>query len=228
MLLLLTGCVSSEPASEAGVPSTGSLQVRVVDGDGLNIDGVRHRLHGIDAPERDQTCRDRAGLPWSCGSAATQHLKSLVNGKEVYCRGSETDDYGRLLSTCFVDDLNLNASMVESGLALAYVYYSSRYVKQQDRARNRRQGLWSGEFVKPWDFRKAERTSRAQGNNNDPLDTPVKGNIGRKGTRYYHCPGDRSYQQTRISVSKGERWFRNAAEAEAAGWSRPPRSGKCR
>jgi endonuclease YncB( thermonuclease family) len=45
----------------------------------------------------------------------------------------------------------------------------------------------------------------------------IKGNIGSSG-RIYHLPGSKSYAETQISESKGERWFCTEAEARAAGW----------
>lgn len=49
---------------------------------------------------------------------------------------------------------------------------------------------------------------------------PVKGNIGATGERIYHLPGMRSYDRTAIDPARGERWFRDAEEAERAGWRR--------
>ena len=48
----------------------------------------------------------------------------------------------------------------------------------------------------------------------------IKGNISSSG-RIYHVPGSRSYEQTRIDESKGERWFCSEEEARAAGWRAP-------
>ncbi|MDO5286853.1 MAG: hypothetical protein Q4G45_08555 [Actinomycetia bacterium] len=48
----------------------------------------------------------------------------------------------------------------------------------------------------------------------------IKGNISAKGERIYHVPGQRSYNQTKISPAKGERWFCSEAQAQAAGWRR--------
>ncbi len=45
----------------------------------------------------------------------------------------------------------------------------------------------------------------------------IKGNIGSGGERYYHEPGDRDYERTRINRT-GERWFCSATEARRAGW----------
>jgi hypothetical protein len=48
----------------------------------------------------------------------------------------------------------------------------------------------------------------------------IKGNINTQGERIYHVPGQRYYDETRISFSHGERWFCSEAEARAAGWRR--------
>ena len=84
-------------------------------------------------------------------------MRHLTKGKTVTCIGNTKDQYGRLIANCFVGDLNLNATMVESGMALAYRYYSLEYVEQEDFAREAKQGLWSGEFIAPWDWRKGKR-----------------------------------------------------------------------
>lgn len=46
----------------------------------------------------------------------------------------------------------------------------------------------------------------------------IKGNVSTRGERIYHVPGQRYYDDTRISASHGERWFCSEAEARAAGW----------
>ena len=46
----------------------------------------------------------------------------------------------------------------------------------------------------------------------------IKGNISHNsGKRIYHMPGDRDYERTRISTSRGERYFCTESEARAAG-----------
>ena len=46
-----------------------------------------------------------------------------------------------------------------------------------------------------------------------------------RGIRIDHIPGDRDYERTRISTSRGERYFCTEAEAEAraCGWRRAGR-----
>ncbi len=46
---------------------------KVIDGDTLEIQGQRIRLHGIDAPESQQLCR-LDGKPWQCGKDAANAL----------------------------------------------------------------------------------------------------------------------------------------------------------
>lgn len=48
----------------------------------------------------------------------------------------------------------------------------------------------------------------------------IKGNVSTRGERIYHVPGQKYYDDTRISASHGERWFCSEADARAAGWRR--------
>lgn len=48
----------------------------------------------------------------------------------------------------------------------------------------------------------------------------IKGNVSTQGERIYHLPGQKYYDDTRISASHGERWFCSEEEARAAGWRR--------
>lgn len=50
-----------------------------------------------------------------------------------------------------------------------------------------------------------------------PTSCSIKGNIS-SGEKIYHLPGDRHYDVTKISESKGERWFCSESDAVNAGW----------
>ena len=132
----------------------------VIDGDTIGISDVNIRLNGIDTPEIEQICRTN-GLIWHCGVEAAKVMRHLTKGKTVTCIGNTKDQYGRLIANCFIGNLNLNATMVEVGMALAYRHYSFEYVEQEDLAKERKQGLWSGEFIAPWNWRKGERLPQA-------------------------------------------------------------------
>lgn len=91
---------------------------RAVDGDTLDMTGQRIRLHGIDAPEAEQTC-DRSGTVWACGTDATAHLRQLVSGNSMECVQKETDAYQRIVATCRVGQLDLGLLLIDAGLAVA-------------------------------------------------------------------------------------------------------------
>ena len=151
ILILLASWLLSSVAS-ADLSGT----ALIVDGDTITISGNKIRLSGIDTPERKQTCR-KASITWRCGYEATETLRRWTYTKEVRCVGDTKDRYGRLIANCFVDGYNVNARIVYEGLALAYRKYSKQYVPEEDKARAAKRGMWAGEFVAPWDWRKGKR-----------------------------------------------------------------------
>ena len=50
--------------------------------------------------------------------------------------------------------MNLNATMVEEGWAIAYRYYSKDYVKEEEMAKTEKKGIWKGSFIEPYIWRK--------------------------------------------------------------------------
>ncbi|WP_235836985.1 thermonuclease family protein [Cereibacter johrii] len=182
---------------------------RVIDGDTLEIEGVRVRLFGIDAPEHDQTCGDPDRL-WPCGSWATERLELLLGGRAVRCEGDERDRYGRLLATCEARGEDVGARMVREGAAVAYRRYSARYVREEARAEAEGLGVWSGPIQRPEDYRHAPPAPPP------PEDCAIKGNVSRNG-RIYHMPGQADYARTVISGPE-EQWFCTSAQAESAGF----------
>ena len=60
-----------------------SGRAKVLDGDTLEVGGVRIRLHGIDVPESSQSCR-AGGRRWSCGREATLALTRRGPGRVVW------------------------------------------------------------------------------------------------------------------------------------------------
>ena len=206
--------------------TTHSGSARVIDGDTLEIRGTRIRLHGIDAPESAQRCR-AAGRAWPCGREATRALSGRIAGRPVVCEERDRDRYGRSVAVCRAGGEDVNAWMARAGWAFAYRKYSHSYVAEERAAKAAGRGIWRGEVVAPWEWRKGERLAGAGGGANTPTDAQqgsgrcaIKGNIGKDGQRIYHVPGGRYYERTRINRSKGERWFCSEAEARAAGWRR--------
>jgi len=129
---------------------------RVIDGDTLELNGERIRLHGIDAPEMKQTC-ERDGVTWLCGKEARKALAAWIGRRDVDCVGDKRDKYNRLLAHCSVDDQDIGEWMVSRGLAVAYNRYSYEYQRAEYAAKSAKVGMWAGEFQKPWDWRKSRR-----------------------------------------------------------------------
>ena len=206
-----------------GASAAGDLTgvASVIDGDTVEIHGRRVRLHGIDAPESAQLCERPGGERWRCGQRAALALADHIGRVPITCRGRDTDRYDRVVAVCFKGSEDLNAWLVAQGWAMAYRRFSQDYVTMEDRARASRNGIWSGRFVMPWDWRAGKRLTGARPpDDRGQQRCDIKGNINARGERIYHVPGGRWYARTRIDRSKGERWFCSEKEAGDAGWRR--------
>jgi endonuclease YncB( thermonuclease family) len=133
----------------AGEPS-------VLDGDTIRIGATTYRLHGIDAPEKAQTCL-RDGVEWLCGQESAAYLRSLVRGLYVTCEQKDRDRYGRIVAVCRAGEIELNREMVRAGMAWAYIRYSSEYTDSEAEARDAGRGVWGSEAIPPWEWRKGRR-----------------------------------------------------------------------
>lgn len=127
---------------------------RIVDGDTIWIGPTKIRLHGIDAPESKQTCRKADGREYRCGEMATFALLEIIETHWITCKGETVDRYKRRIAVCYAGPYDINAEMVRRGWALAYRRYSMDYVDEEEDASNRKAGMWQGEFMKPWEWRK--------------------------------------------------------------------------
>lgn len=187
---------------------------RVVDGDTLDVGGMRVRLEGIDAPELAQTCQTATGGTWACGKAAAAMLRKLAEYQEVACDRTGTDRYNRTLATCFVDGINIEEVMVRAGLAWAFVKYSTSYVAVEAEARQEKIGVWQGAAQAPWEFRRnGWQVAEAAA----PKGCAIKGNVSANG-RIYHMPWDPWYEKVKMDERRGKRWFCSQEEAASAGW----------
>jgi endonuclease YncB( thermonuclease family) len=128
---------------------------RPIDGDSLWVGVYEVRLKGIDAPEGSQTCL-RKGVTWNCGDAAREALSRLIARQTITCDVSERDVYGRLLVNCGAGDRDMNAAMVESGMAVAY----GGYWKEEREAKAAHRGIWGSEFQMPRQWRDEHKQPR--------------------------------------------------------------------
>lgn len=125
-----------------------------VDGDTLEMTGFAIRLFGIDAPEAGQVCH-RDGEAWPCGAEAAALLAELVAGEAPACEQRGTDADGRLVAVCTAGPLDLAATLVGAGYALALAETSDDYAARAEQARRHRLGLWASEFEDPAAYRAA-------------------------------------------------------------------------
>ena len=130
-------------------PIAGLAEAR--DGDSLMIGRHRVRLNGIDAPERNQTCK-KAGKSWPCGRKAQRHLARLIGNHEVDCTVVKRDRFNRLLARCRAGKRDLNRSMVRDGMAISF---GGSYRLDEASARRAKYGLWSGQFERPQQWRRS-------------------------------------------------------------------------
>lgn len=203
-----------------GLPAWAEIRgkLRVVDGDTVDVGKTRVRLHGIDAPERDQPCTTLSGQNWACGDWVTRQVTDLYQGAEARCDPLDRDGYGRIVARCFVKGQDIGAEMVGLGLAYAFRTYSEDYDLQEKAAFVADRGIHGFTMQSPARY----RLTRITGRDAPDPDCRIKGNISAKGERIYHLPGQAFYERTGIRTAQGERWFCSEAQARASGW-RPAR-----
>ncbi|MDP6390073.1 MAG: thermonuclease family protein [Alphaproteobacteria bacterium] len=148
---------------------------KVVSGDTLEVAGQVVRLHGIAAPEMDQSCRDAAGKIYKCGHAAMRRLFLYVGADPVRCAvtdlGSEDKvPTGHLIARCEVKSyfrktkvgatrgewFDVARELVLTGFVLADPKDGAVYAVDETQARAAGEGLWAGTFEVPWEWRKGK------------------------------------------------------------------------
>lgn len=222
LVLLIPG-----PAAHAAAASG---KATIIDGDTMSITlnggtvfarPIVVRIYGIDAPETGQKCQRPKGT-WNCSQAAIDALAKMTAGKTVHCDPRGRDEYKRLIAKCSTKgERDIGAKLVASGLAWAFVKYSTEYVELERWPRAAKKGIWQSKTQTPWVYRARRWEVAAQ---KSPNGCPIKGNIrSGDGERIYHAPWSASYVKTNVNLKKGERWFCTEAEAIAAGWRAPYR-----
>ena len=101
-------------------------ETKIIDGDTIQINKYKIRLHGIDAPEVKQKCIYKE-KEWYCGKQASIELKKTINNQIIKCITNDIDIFNRYVAIYFINEINLNQLMVMKGWAIAYRYYSTNY-----------------------------------------------------------------------------------------------------
>ena len=198
------------------------LVTRVIDGDTIELEnGQVVRYIGIDTPE--YTSKKEC-----YGFEATNFNRALVENKRVTLLKdvSETDRYGRLLRYVYVENIFVNDYLVRQGYANVSSYppdvkYQNQFREAEKEARENKRGLWS--FCSVSTSNIVPTATPSQGvvstDSQGSKDCLIKGNISfSTGEKIYHVPGCKSYEDTQINTSKGEKWFCSEQEAINASW----------
>lgn|GEM_PF-313546 len=150
--LFLIGC-SEEAPSRKRSGRISCVCIGITDGDTITIlsrkkKNYKVRLAHVDCPERNQPFNKRA-KDFTSNFCYKKKLQLKYDGKK--------DRNGRLIAVVFDEqDKELNAALVEAGLAWHYKKYSDdmRYDALEQTARKLGIGLWSeSNPVAPWEWR---------------------------------------------------------------------------
>jgi len=127
--------------------------LRIIDGDTIHLNGDKIRFSGIDTPEINQKCKkDEIDIP--CGEIAKELLIKKIGNAVPICILEDKDQYGRILGECYIGEESLSSYLVREGFAFAYTRYSKKFVEDEQFAIQNKSGMWSMDFIFPWDFRK--------------------------------------------------------------------------
>lgn len=180
--------------------------IAVPDGDTLLVlrggKPVKVRLAGIDAPEKAQ--------PY--GIASQQSLAELVMDKQIGVASRAVDDYGRLVATVSIGEINVNHEQVRRGMAWEYSRFASWAASRpslRDPLHNNREvmalqrdaqqagrGLWADEAVEPAQWRKQHPAGFVP--QHSPTVAPDDSACGKK----RHCSEMTSCEEARHYLTK--------------------------
>ncbi|KQT30901.1 nuclease [Chryseobacterium sp. Leaf405] len=133
--------------------------IKVKDGDTVVVlleDNTQEtlRLAEVDCPEKGQ----------SFGKNAKQFTSSKVFEKEVIFYRTGKDRYRRTIAKIFYkNNKYLSAEIIKAGFGWWYYKASknSELQKMQDKAKEKRLGLWSDQkAVSPWEFRASKKKKK--------------------------------------------------------------------
>lgn len=135
--------------------------VGVHDGDSMTLliatkEGSRQvkvRLDAIDAPE--------LGQPFS--NKSKQSLSAMVFDQECRVESLGGDKYSRTIGRVSANGVDVNAMMLEQGMAWHFAKYDSRkeMAEKHENAKANRAGLWADKDpIPPWEWRKMSKQER--------------------------------------------------------------------
>ncbi len=151
LVFSLLGCGSEKnPVSPVEIQNSYRVK-KAIDGDTIVLDNDEAvRYIGIDTPEIRRKVKNKwVYNPRPYAEEAKGFNRRLVEGKVVNLEFDveKRDRYGRLLAYVYVDDIFVNAKMLQEGYALLYtnppnVKYVELFIKLAKEGRENKKGLW--------------------------------------------------------------------------------------
>lgn len=202
------------------VASQESVEVRVFDGNTIQIGNVVYNLVGIDVPELGQIC-DANGNIQRCGLNAAYQLRKMLDlGKtSLKCQRLDGEPSGSAaVASCALGEQDVSLAMLQGGHAVAKRDAPPSYVAAEAQAKEAGLGIWGSKFVPPAEWRQGRRLAVEDTEEHEAC--VIKG-ISEKGRRLYFGPLDDVYDKIDVAASPEGRTFCTEEEARLAGWRRP-------
>ncbi len=161
LFLLVLACRHSTPDTILPFRETEveKSDLVVEDGDTFTWRGHKVRMLGIDCAEKDSPFHRGNQEPW--GTRAEQFLRDQISkaGKLSVIRIEKPDRYGRWLGYLLADGENVNARVIQAGLAYETVSHYGKQVldRYAEECLEAAKAAPKPEFELPADFRKRNR-----------------------------------------------------------------------
>jgi micrococcal nuclease len=112
LIVLVTATAAAASPCPRGTLTGQVTHVR--DGDTIVVGGMPIRLNGLAAPESDEPG----------GAAATKAMIKLVQGRTLRCELDGERTHDRCVGICYLDGVDISATMVAAGLARDCPWFS--------------------------------------------------------------------------------------------------------
>lgn len=113
--ILALAALIAGPAAAAERGSAVRGPAVVIDGDTLDVGGVRVRLNGVAAPERSEPG----------GAEATAAMVRIIGARPVRCVLTGEKTHGREVGICYVNERDVGGALIAAGYARDCARYSS-------------------------------------------------------------------------------------------------------
>lgn len=195
-----------------------TFEVRVFDGNTIQLGNDVYNLVGIDAPELGQVC-DANGNVQRCGLTSAYQLRKMLNlGKSsLQCQRLAVTG-PTMVASCAIGERDVSLDMIQSGYAVARPDAPPNYVAAQAKAKEASLGIWGSKFITPAEWRQGGRLAVEAKPGHESC--VIKG-IVKEGRPLYFGPLDDVYDKIDVAASPEGRTFCSEDEARLAGWRRP-------